>query len=122
VRRIALAVTALTLVGCSNGSDVRQGVDRVCGPDADAAPCEEGVEAGVPYRFDLLTHCGIEWAYLDGRYWIAAPKIDPPSDWSPVESGTITLVNENEARFEGDSGGEASFGPAPVGYRPPPCA
>jgi hypothetical protein len=121
VRRIAIAVTALTLAGCSHASDVRQGLDRVCGPDVDAVPRGQGVEEGVQYRFELLTHCGVEWAYLDGRYWVAAPKIDPPSDWSPVESGIITLVS-GEARFEGDSGGEASFRPARDGYQPPPCA
>jgi hypothetical protein len=123
VRRISLALTVVTLAACTDStSDARPGVERVCGPDVETAPCGKGVEEGVPYRFELLTHCGVEWAYLDGRYWIAAPKINPPPDWNPIQSGTITLVNEHEAKFEGDSSGDASFRPAPNGYRPRPCA
>jgi hypothetical protein len=123
VKRVSLALTLLTFASCGDsGSDARPGVERVCGPDIETTPCGDGVEAGVPYRFELLTHCGVVWAYLDGRYWIASPKIDPPPDWSPVESGTVTLVGEQQVRFEGDSGGQASFRPAPHAYEPPPCA
>jgi hypothetical protein len=117
----ALALVFIVLVaGCSRGEETRPGVDRVCGPDVEGVPCGTGVEQGAAYRFDLLVHCGIEWAYFDGRYWVAAPRIDPPADWNPIEHGTMTLRGE-EAVFEGDAA-EARFAPAPAGYEPPPCA
>lgn len=118
----ALALAAAFPTACSKGDDVRAGVDRVCGPDVARAPCAGGVEDGVPYRFELLTHCGVEWAYFDGRYWVPRPKVDPESDWTPIERGTMTLVRRGEALFEGGSHGEARFVPAPTGYRPQPCA
>jgi hypothetical protein len=120
VKALALALIVL-VAGCSRGEEARPGVDRICGPDVEGVPCGTGVEQGAAYRFELLVHCGIEWAYFDGRYWVAASRIDPPADWNPIESGTMTLLGE-EAVFEGNPGGEARFAPAPVGYEPTPCA
>lgn len=119
---VAFVLGAVLGAGCAGGEEVRSGVDRICGPDVSRAPCARGVGQGVPYRFQLLTHCGIDWAYVDGRYWIPKPKVETPPEWAGIAEGTITLVARDQAVFEADSGGEARFVPAPVSYRPQPCA
>jgi hypothetical protein len=119
-----LATAALFVglsAGCAGGEDARPGVDRLCEPGIGQAPCGPGAETGVEYRYRLLTHCGIEWAYLDGRYWVPARRVDVPSDWSPIQRGTATLAGDAEATFESD-GTDVRFVPAPPSYRPPPCA
>ena len=75
----------------------------------------------MAYRFNLLTHCGIEWAYFDGRYWVAKPKVDKPSGWEGVESGTMLLERRGVAVFEATKGGTARFVPAAASYHPPDC-
>ena len=94
----------------------------VCGPEHKQLPCTRGVEEGFPYRVNLLTHCGIEWAYFGGRFWVPSPKADTPSDWANIEAGTMVLERPGVALFEADKGGGARFVPAPRSYRPPACA
>jgi hypothetical protein len=97
-------------------------VKRVCGPDVEQAPCGPGVEIGHTYSFDLLAHCGIEWAYFNSHYWVPRKKVAVPSAWNPIERGTMTLTEPDVAHFEGASPGKVDFVPAPVGYKPTPCA
>ncbi len=62
-------------------------------------------EIGTPYRFNLLTHCGVELLWFDGRTW----KIDTPLSrdvhnrplgWpNPFALGSVTLRNESELIF-----------------------
>jgi hypothetical protein len=121
MHRLAIALVILVVGGCSGDSDDFD-VPLVCGPEHTQSPCASGVEEGVDYRFNLLTHCGIEWAYFDGRYWIPKPKVDPPGDWAAIEGGSMTLDAPDVALFEADEGGGARFVPAPRSYRPPTCA
>jgi hypothetical protein len=128
MRRLAILLLALVVSGCdalpsirdNTADDVR--VPLVCGPGHKQPPCADGVEQGVRYPFNLLTHCGIEWAYFDGRYWTPKPKVFPPSDWANIEAGTMALKRSGVALFEAAKGGGARFVPAPDTYRPPPCA
>ena len=125
--KFSAVLVVLVLVGCSawpfsgddNEDDFR--VPLVCGPEHNKLPCTAGVEEGVGYRFNLLTHCGIEWAYFDGRYWVPMPMLDAPSHWAGIEAGTIVLKQPSVAIFEADEGGGARFVPAPRSYRPPDC-
>jgi hypothetical protein len=126
VRFLPLALAAVAMAGCASflsaddDDDFR--VPLVCAPEHAQVPCGAGAEAGVSYRFNLLTHCGIEWAYFDGRYWIPRPRVDAPSDWANIEPGTMVLERRDVAVFEADEGGGARFAPAPAGYRPETCA
>lgn len=82
---------------------------------------DERAQIGVDYRYELSTHCGVEHAFFDGRWWTATPKlyergakVNPPPGWgNPMEPGTMRLVSRGEARFLGDSGNTARFKPAP---------
>jgi hypothetical protein len=95
---------------------------RVCEPAFARPPCGSGVKQGMPYGFDLQTHCGIEWAYFDGRYWVPGRRVDPPSDWAAITRGTMTLVSRDRTVFDGPSGPDVRLVPAPAAYEPPPCA
>ena len=110
---------ALPFTGGDEADDLR--VPLVCGPEHRQIPCKGKVEAGVAYRFNLLTHCGIEWAYFDGGYWVPKPKVETPSNWASIEAGTMVLERPGVAVFAADEGGGARFEPAPSSFRPPPC-
>jgi hypothetical protein len=120
--RLALPLALAVLAGCSYFYDQEGAVKRVCGPDVEQAPCGPGVEIGHTYSFDLLAHCGIEWAYFNSHYWVPRKKVAVPSAWNPIERGTMTLTEPDVAHFEGASPGKVDFVPAPVGYKPTPCA
>ena len=83
----------------------------------------ELAEIGLDYRYELPTHCGVEYAYFSGRWWTAAPKLyesaarlNPPLGWGdPMEPGTMRLVAQDEALFVGDSGPDALFQAGPRG-------
>jgi hypothetical protein len=128
MRALALGVGAALLLGVGGTAlgafgaprDVLAllpgGVHPALGPD-------ERAEIGVDYRFELPTHCGVEYAFFSGRWWTATPKlyengaeVDPPPGWdNPTEPGTMRLVSRNEALFVGDSGNIARFMPGPNG-------
>ena len=127
MKRLPVLLVALVLAGCSaipfaaedDADDFR--VPMVCLPKHSEVPCARGVEQGVGYRFNLQTHCGIEWAYFDGRYWVPMPMIDAPSHWAAITAGTMVMERSGIAVFEADEGGGARFAPAPNSYRPPSC-
>ncbi len=116
-RVLVVLVLAFALAGCSLHKDHR----TLCSPDKTQLPCTGGVKEGVEYPFNLLTHCGIEWAYFDGHYWVPVQKVDTPSDWEGVEPGTMVLGGDGLAAFEASKGGRVRFVPAPRSYRPPDC-
>jgi hypothetical protein len=121
VRLFVLILAALTLAGCTAVRQEDRPV-RVCEPDVVGVPCGAGVETDKRYVFDLLTHCGGEWAYFDGRYWVPARPTDPPPDWASVKRGTMTLVDRDSAHFAGGSAGRVRFVPARSSFRPETCA
>lgn len=135
MRLFTLALAVLALSGCSLWSLAEDeetvalpGAGRICGPDLQQLPCGSGVVQGAPYTFQLLTHCGIEYAYFDGRYWAADPPLsdgsgNPPAGWNnPIARGTMALEGDDAAVFRADSGQEARFRPASESFRPPGCA
>jgi hypothetical protein len=133
MRRLSVLLLVLVLAGCSalpstgedDADDVR--VPLVCLPKHThlpkhtQLPCGGGVELGVGYRFNLQTHCGIEWAYFDGRYWVPKAKVRTPNHWANITAGTMILERPDIAVFGDSEGGGARFVPASASYRPPPC-
>jgi hypothetical protein len=95
-------------------------LSRQCSPQVQELPCADGAEVSEPYAFSLYTHCGVRWAYFDGRYWEAAPPLDddsgnPPRSWgNPYDNGTMELVSESLARYTNGVGQTAEFKPLPV--------
>jgi hypothetical protein len=127
MKRLSVLLLAFLLAGCSALSstgedDADNRVPLVCSPEQIHLPCAGGVEVGQAYRFNLLTHCGIEWAYFNGRYWVPKPKVDTPSDWEGIDAGTMVLERRGVAVFEATKGGTVRFVTAAASYRPPNCA
>ena len=128
MKRLSAFLVALVLAGCAaipftdeNDTDDFR-VPLVCLPKHTQLPCTRGVERGVGYRFNLQTHCGIEWAHFNGRYWVPNPMIDTPSHWAAITAGTMVLERPGIAVFEADEGGGARFVPASASYKPPGCS
>lgn len=119
--KISLLLACVLALAACGSSDELPGVETVCEPEIEEAPCTDGVEQNAAYSFRLMTHCGIEWAYFDGRFWVPREEVKTPSDWAAVTAGTMTLVIEREAVFEREPH-SIRFVPAPDSYRPPPCA
>ena len=125
MKLLIVLLVAFLLAGCSwlSSTDEEKTDNRVpliCSPEHTQSPCTGGVEAGA-YRFNLLTHCGIEWAYFNGHYWVPEPKVDPPSDWEAIEAGTMVLERQDVAAFEATKGGAIRFVTAAASYQPPDC-
>jgi hypothetical protein len=129
-RALALLVLPAVAAGCAGlpfGQPDDEGdfrVPLVCLPKHKQIPCTGAVEDGVGYSYTLQTHCGVEWAYFDGRFWIPRPKVmtPEPSFQRNFTSGRIMIVRPGVAVFEADGGGSVRFAPAPQSFRPPPCA
>ncbi len=76
----------------------------------------------------LPTHCGIEYTELDGAFWLADVNDLPllPYEtamrWAdPFDEGTLSLLSDGSAIFQGSLGLVMRFLPAPSGYQPPGC-
>ena len=106
MRPLPVLLVAFALAGCSapfTGEDELDDlrVPLVCLPEHTQIPCARGVEQGVGYPFNLQTHCGIEWAYFDGRYWVPKGRPVPPPDWGSIERGVMTVADNDAAVFAG---------------------
>jgi hypothetical protein len=90
IRRIAFVIAAVMVAAC--GSQSMSMTELVARP-----------HAGRPYR--LFTHCGIEWAKIDGTFWRAKHPLtdgngNPPAGWgNPFQEGTLVLTGPTTARF-----------------------
>jgi hypothetical protein len=67
-----------------------------------------GFHRGQAYR--LYTHCGVEWARIDGVFWRAVQPLsdgsgNPPPGWgNPFQEGRLTLTNPTTAEFSSPAG------------------
>ena len=101
----------------------------LCGPSAAEPPCGKGAILGRSYPYELLTHCGVNHAYFDGRLWVVVggPLDDgsgnPPRDWgNPTQRGLMRLLSSERADFRVPNELSIVFVPAPPSFRPQPCA
>lgn len=65
-------------------------------------------DVGRPYQ--LYTHCGIQWAKIEGTFWRAKHPLsdgsgNPPVGWgNPFQHGTLTVISPTTARFDSPVG------------------
>jgi hypothetical protein len=108
--RLGLAVLvlagAMALVAC--------GDDEIAADTGSEPPNGPGVDVGQSYDYALYTHCGIEWARIDGVWWRTEPLDDgngnPPRGWgNPYDSGQLHIVDETTAIYSGGPDGNITF-------------
>lgn len=84
-------------------------------------------EFGVPYTYDLLTHCGIVGIDLNGVYFAAEPPLvnfpaSPPDGWdNPYQRGTLAFSSPDQAVFTDSAGHRVIFRADPSVTDPPLC-
>ena len=88
---------------------------------------EPGATVGATYAYELSTHCGIEWADIDGALWRTAPLDDghgnPPPGWdNPRQAGWLTITAVDTAEFAGSNRQRLTFRRTDGSVQPPGCA
>ena len=124
----ALTPALLTRIHQANATAVAAGESSTATPTASAtepapaAPVYDNssspakAEIGVPYRFNLLTHCGVEYLRVDDRVWLAKTPLgdaahNPPPGWpSPMALGTVELTASNALTFKLEGQPPVDFG------------
>lgn len=113
MKRLAAPLLAAILVLGGCGSD-----DTVAGPPpADTAnepPYGPGAVVNEVYEYVLYTHCGIEWARIDGVWWqtdlIDDGNRNPPDGWgNPHDAGELVIIDRDTAEYRGGPGTTVRF-------------
>ncbi len=121
-----LAALSVSLAGCTSSpaglkadtppslqptSDggVRPG-QKVETPPLKVAP--PGATVKETFDYELVTHCGIRWAYFNGRRWIT-PRRDLPEGWGAAspQAGQMKVLSHDLAVFTSE-GHELIFRPS----------
>ena len=78
------------------------------------SPHSGHADLGVPYRFQLYTHCGLDAPTaieFDASFWdlVPGPAADndgnPPAGYgNPYDQGTITLISPTRAQYRSSTG------------------
>ena len=83
-------------------------------------PASAHINLGVPYRFALNTHCGLDFPVavdFDQSFWDPigpGPASDghgnpPPGFANPIDHGSMTLISPTRARFRSSGGAVIQF-------------
>ena len=99
--RTVAVVAALTLTGCGSVQGVAGGPEGT--PSASSSP------------YALYTHCGIDEANINGRWYQASQPLsdgsgNPPAGWgNPSQQGVITFTSPTEVVFTDAAGHRVLF-------------
>jgi hypothetical protein len=118
-RVVSVCVSALgvAILAGSCGSEALPEASLNEQPSSTPSSASTPIPSGRP--FELYTHCGVESARIDGRWWHAKPPLynnsrsSPPAGWGdPSQRGTLTMVSNKRALFVA-LGQRVVFVPAP---------
>jgi hypothetical protein len=124
---VAAAVLALVLAVAIIVEITSSGVRALPPPVGSVAPLPLGngrfrtfpnsgrVSLGVTYRFQLYTHCGLNYPQamdFDGSFWdpigpgsVSDGNGNPPNGFgNPIDRGTITLISPTMAQYRSSMG------------------
>ena len=120
-RVVACAAAGLLATACAssaNSSACRAGQETgrtAAGATGGSAPPSSSASAANSMPYDLYTHCGIDEARINGRFYEAAKPLsdgnsNPPPGWgNPYQHGTMTLAWPSEAVFTDSAGHRVVF-------------
>ena len=131
---LAFSAALLVIGACDGTSQSASGPDSTMSGNEndrlntvhwDEAPYESGVVPGKRYDYELLTHCGIRFAKLDGRWWeteaLGDGEGNPPRGWDNYfQHGEVVMDAPDRARFLRPDGVQLDFTPTHI--VPPGCA
>ena len=95
IRLLASLAAAMAVAGCGSQMSMSTGTTT-------------HADARRPYQ--LYTHCGIQWAKIDGTFWRAKHQLsdgsgNPPVGWgNPFQDGTLVFISPTTARFDSPAG------------------
>ena len=110
---IAAVPLAAMLAGCESTPS------PAAPPSPTAAAATTTAPKLVPY--DLYTHCGIDYARVGNRYYVATPPLsdgsgNPPPGWgNPYQPGTMTVISPTQVVFTDNAGHRVVFTLVPSG-------
>jgi len=105
---ISVSPTTSTLSGTSPPT-VSKGVAASNADQPTSLPGANNDQSTPPRpdsAFSLLTHCGINGAMIDGRWWTASPQLNdgngnPPAGWdNPSQIGTLHFTSDDTVTFD----------------------
>jgi hypothetical protein len=121
-RVVACAAAGLLVTACASGANFAEGsAGQQTGPTnagatgASAPPAAPSASAANSMPYNLYTHCGIDEARINGRFYEAARPLsdgnsNPPPGWgNPYQHGTMTLASPSEAVFTDSAGHRVVF-------------
>jgi hypothetical protein len=91
------------------------GLDRPAPGLGVAAGACGGSPAGPGHPYALYTHCGVDEARIDGKYYEAVHPLsdgqgNPPAGWgNPYQRGSVTLTGSGRAVFTDADGHRVVF-------------
>jgi hypothetical protein len=103
IRRLAIVAATVAIAGCGSHTTRSAGTTT-------RTPTRTTTRALASRAYQLYTHCGIEWAKINGTFWQARHPLsdgngNPPSGWgNPYQKGTLVFVGATTARFESAPG------------------
>ena len=121
-RVVACAAAGLLVTACASGAySAAGGAGQQAGPTnagataASVPPPAPSASAASSMPYNLYTHCGIDEARINGRFYEAAKPLsdgnsNPPPGWgNPYQRGTMTLASPSEAVFTDRAGHRVVF-------------
>jgi hypothetical protein len=107
---------ALILTGCQNSSSTQATPTAApSGASYDNASTLTTAQIGHTYRFNLLTHCGVQYLRFNGHMWKADTYLgdaahNPPPSWpNPFALGYVRLISASELTFTLSGKTQATF-------------
>ncbi|MDX6666385.1 MAG: hypothetical protein QOG68_2591, partial [Solirubrobacteraceae bacterium] len=82
---------------------------------ANVRPCARGMLIGRTYPYLLHTHCGLNDAHADGRWWTAVhplPESDAPKRYDrDDDAGTVSLIASDQLEYVTSKGVRVAMEP-----------
>lgn len=123
VREVVLAAALATAFASCAAPPAPTSPPDANNPHVIVSPDSSAVLPRAPVAIRINTHCGLDRAIIDydRSLWSVREAQPPPRLADPFESGTITLLGPNLARFESDGGIVLLFDRRPASVEIVPC-
>lgn len=116
MKRVIVAIACLApLSGCATSET---GTPRHVATPSTSPTTTAPAGLLPPRDFQIYTHCGVNGAMIDGRWWKVSPPLDdgngnPPPLWNnPAQEGVLRFTSDDTAVFTAE-GSDPDDAPSP---------